>query len=385
MPIDYKKELEKASKTMILVHDPDTLIKLIVRMIVQKVKVTHANILLHDKEKNAYVLTVSRGPVGIKVPEGFTRMDRDNPLVRMFNEKKSLLLFNDNTIVYNKAKRFLDIIVNQELRDLLHGALYQMDIFETVACVPSYFRDDLLGILMLGPKKDGGEFAPDDMDFFVALASDVAMAIRNAQLFNELVGELEKKKKLFFQTTVALAAAIDAKDHYTHGHTSRVTQVSIALAQKLSAKYPFDEQFFEELNIASLLHDIGKIGIPESILNKQGPLTDEEWKVIKEHPCIGETILQSIHELKTCILGVKYHHERYDGKGYPDGLKGEEIPLIAAIIAAADAYDAMVSDRPYRKGLSKEKAVQEIVACAGKQFNPEVSQAMKELFDENLI
>jgi HD-GYP domain-containing protein (c-di-GMP phosphodiesterase class II) len=387
MAIDYKKELETAAKTMILVHNPDTLIKMIVRMIVQKVKVSHAGILLYNKDNNSYVLTVSRGPVGLRIPEGFTRMDMDNPLIRFFRERRDKLISNTDTLVYNEGKSFLEKIVDSDLKQLLFQALYQMEIFETVACIPSYFGDDLLGILLLGKKNDGTEFGHDELDFFIALAQDVTMAIRNAQLFMELKSELEKNRSLFYHTTIALAAAIDAKDHYTHGHTNRVTNISIAIAKKLGEKNKkeVDEKFLEEVHIASLLHDIGKIGVPEAILNKEGPLTPEEKAKIKEHSLIGVTILQPIRELYNSILGVKYHHERYDGLGYPEGLKGEEIPLIASIISVADAFDAMISDRPYRKSLSKEDAIAEIKRQSGTQFDPQVVSAFMELFQEGKI
>ena len=381
---------------MIRVHDPDKLIKMIVRMIVQKVKVSHANILLRDREKNTYILTISRGPRGLKVPQGCIRMDNANPLIRLFTEKvddqtKAELLFGDNGVSYSKGKKFLDIISNQELNQLLRDALYQMEIFETVTCIPSYFVDDLIGILLLGKKHDNTEFDKDEIDFFSALASDVAMAINNAQTFKQLQkaftdlkNELDRNKKLFLSITDAMAAAIDAKDHYTHGHTTRVKDVSHLICEKLAGKRVkgIDEKFREHVDIASVLHDIGKIGIPEAILNKQGPLTPEEFKIIKDHPSIGENILRSIDGLEDCLLAVKYHHERYDGSGYPEGLKGDQIPLIAAIICVADAYDAMVSDRPYRKGLPKEKAITEIVTLAGKQFHPEISLIMKELYLE---
>lgn len=394
MAIDYKKELEGASKTMILVHNPDTLIKLVVRMIVQKVKVTHAGILTRSFNQDNYVLTVSRGTKGLKIPAGFTRMDIDNPLIRFFKEHKDKDIFNSEGLIYHEGKKFLEQLDDSGLKNFLSQALYQMEIFETVTCIPSYFGDDLLGILLLGKKKDGTDFHEDELSFFVALAYDVAMAIKNAQLFKdleakhrELEDELEKKKSLFLHTTVALAAAIDAKDHYTHGHTNRVTNVSLEIAGKLAEKNQreFDTQFLENIQIASLLHDIGKIGIPEGILNKNGPLTPEEWIKIKEHPNIGVTILHPIRELETAMLGVKYHHERYDGLGYPDGLKGEEIPLVAAIIAVADAFDAMISDRPYRPGLSKVKAIEEIKSNSGKQFNPRVASAFIELCQQGRI
>lgn len=387
MAIDYKKELESAAKTMILVHEPSTLIKMIVRMIVQKVKITHAGILLHEQDRDTYILTVSRGALGVKIPPGFARMDTDNPLIRFFRQRIDKDIFNDGAVVYEEARKFLNKNIGAETKQLLKGALYQMEIFETTVCIPSYFRNELMGILLLGKKINGRKFAGDELDFFIALASDVAMAIRNARLFKELELELTRKQRLFIHTTIALAAAIDAKDHYTHGHTARVTNISLEIANKLMQKDKslFNEKDLERLHIASLLHDIGKIGIPESILNKNGPLNEEEKNRIQEHPIIGETILHPIKELEDAVLGVKYHHEKYDGSGYPDGLRGEQIPLIASVIAVADTFDAMTTDRPYRKGLTKEEAVGEMKRVSGKQLDPKITSAFVELFQEGKI
>jgi len=242
-------------------------------------------------------------------------------------------------------------------------------------------------VAFLGAKKNKKRFQPAEIDFFVALASDVAMAIRNARLFKELESELNKKYRLFIHTTVALAAAIDAKDHYTHGHTSRVTTLSLEIARKMGEKNKkiSDPKFLEYLHIAGLLHDIGKIGIPESILNKPAPLDEEEKKKMNEHPLVGTAILQPIKELEDAILGVKYHHERYDGSGYPEGLKGNQIPMVAAIISVADAFDAMITDRPYRRGMPKDVAMQEISKASGRQFDPVVADAFLALCQEGKI
>lgn len=387
MSVDYKKELEAAAKSMILVHDPNTLIRIIVRMIVQKVKVKHAGILLFHKDRNSYVLTVSRGPSGLKIPAGFARIDMDNPLIRFFSEQKTKEIFKEGAFICVKAKKFLNRRIASDLSQLLKNALYQMEIFGADVCIPSYFRNDLLGLLLLGKKKNAKSFAREELDFFLALASDVAMAIRNAQLFRELELELYKKQSLFLHTTIALASVIDAKDHYTHGHTTRVTALSMEIAKRLSFKDKncFDDKFFEQLHIAGLLHDIGKIGISENILNKQGPLDEEEWKKMKEHPLVGVTILKPIKELESAILGVKYHHENYDGTGYPEGLRGDQIPIIASIIAVADSFDAMTHDRPYRSGMTKEKAIDELNRVSGKQLNPNVVSAFTELCKENKI
>lgn len=387
MSIDYKKELESAAKSMILVHEPNLLIKMIVRMIVQKVKVRHAGILLHHKDRNTYVLTVSRGATGLKIPAGFARMDADNPLISFFSQRIDKQLFNDGLVVYNKAKGLLAKNLLPKTKQLLKGALYQMEIFGALVCIPSYFRDDLLGILLLGKKNNGRRFAQDELDFLVALASDVAMAIRNAQLFRELSLELDKNKRLFIHTTIALAAAIEAKDPYTHGHTARVTHFSLEIAKRLMQKNRerSNEKFLDHLHIAALLHDIGKIGIPESILNKNDSLNETEKNRIKEHPTIGVTILQPIKELEDAILGVKYHHEKYDGSGYPDGLKGKQIPLVASIISVADTFDAMITDRPYRRGLTKDAAIAEIKRVSGKQLDPQITSVLVELYQEGKV
>ncbi len=388
MRVDYKKELEIAAKSMIMVHDSEVLIKMIVRMIVQKVKVNHAGILLFDVEKDAYVLNVSRGALGLRIPAGFARVDKNNPLIRFFTERWDRILGIEGMIVLQDAKKILrKKNIPTMGKKILEGALLELDIFESVACISSYFRNDLLGLLLLGTKRNKKDFTTDELTFFSALASDVAMAIRNAQLFTNLEDELNKKHRLFLHTTIALAAAIDAKDHYTHGHTARVTSLSLRLAQKLGQilKKEFAPNFLEHLHIASLLHDIGKIGIPESILNKDGPLDPDEQRKMREHTILGTTILQPIRELSEAIQGVKYHHEHYDGSGYPEGLKGEQIPLVASIIAVADSFDAMTTDRPYRKGLDKDKAVEEIKRCSNTQFNPIVADAFIELFKEGEV
>ncbi len=385
MPIDFKKELETAARNMIFVHDPDLLIKIIIRMVVDKLNVEHASILLHRPERQAYVLTVSGGSLAKKIPVGLACFDKDDSLIRFFRERDGRILFNsdaltmENALAASKSSR-----TKERLRHLLGDVSYQMKLLETVACVPSYYRDELLGILMLGAKKDGSRFSHRELDFFVALASNMSMAIRNAHLFKELKSELDKKHQLFMRTTIALVAAIEAKDNYTHGHTTRVTNLSIEIAKKLAQKNKkaVDNKFIENLHIASLLHDIGKIGVPEQILNKRTSLTVGERNKIKEHPMIGVAILKPIKELEHSLAGVKYHHERPDGRGYPDGLKGDQIPLIASIISVADSFDAMTSHRPYREALYKNEAIKEIKKFNNLQFNPRVTEAFLELCQE---
>jgi putative nucleotidyltransferase with HDIG domain len=385
--IDYKKELESAAKGMILIHDPHLLIKLIVRSIVQRVRIQHAGMILYDPIKDSYVLSISRGEQGSRIPEGFVRFDKKNPIIKFFHEKEyKYLVENRGALVTEDINKLIwkeTVISNGNgTKQLLHDVSTQMPKLNAIACVPAYYQHHLLAILLLGEKHEGGRFEQEELDFFSALASDVAMAIRNAQLFDDLKREAERNRNLFIQTTIALGSAIEAKDAYTHGHTERVTKYALAVARQMEATklYEFPPKFFENLYIAGLLHDIGKIGVSESILCKQDKLTEEEYEIMKSHTTRGAEILSPLTGFDEVINGVKYHHERYDGKGYPVGLKGDDIPIIAAIIAVADTYDAITTDRSYRKGLSKEIAISEIQKFSERQFHPKPVQALIELY-----
>ncbi len=178
-------------------------------------------------------------------------------------------------------------------------------------------------------------------------------------------------------TLNSMAKILDARDPHTSQHSTRVTNFSLAMGNAL--KLPEEEK--DILYIASSLHDIGKVGIPDSILLKEGRLTDEEFRIIKRHPDIGADILKPLPPMARETDIIRYHHERYDGKGYPSGIRGEEIPLLSRIIALADAYDAMTSDRPYRDGLRIEEAIEEIKRCEGSQFDPELAR----IFIHNVI
>jgi len=178
-------------------------------------------------------------------------------------------------------------------------------------------------------------------------------------------------KELFFTTIKSISSALDAKDAYTHGHSLRVTLFSLILCKEMN----MDEDFTGKIEIAGLLHDIGKIGVPEGILCKPGKLTDEEFGIIKLHPERGKKILNGIKKLDEAAFWLNCHHERWDGFGYPNKLKGEDIPLAARVLAIADTYDAMTSNRSYRNGLPHETALEEIKRCAGAQFDPNVVEA----------
>jgi len=188
---------------------------------------------------------------------------------------------------------------------------------------------------------------------------------------------LKDLKELFYKTIKSIAAALDAKDPYTHGHSMRVTLYSIILAKELG----IPEAQLDQIEMAGLLHDVGKIAIPQAILCKPGHLTDDEFAVMKEHPKNSEKLIASIKKLHDVCPGMKHHHEKWDGTGYPDKLKGEEIPYQARIIALADTYDAMTSTRSYRVALDHEIAIAEIAKCAGTQFDPDLARKFVEIQD----
>lgn len=186
-------------------------------------------------------------------------------------------------------------------------------------------------------------------------------------------------KRMTVQVMQTLAGTIDAKDKYTNGHSLRVAEYSAMIGSKLNMSL----EEVDDIYYIGLLHDIGKIGIPDEIINKASKLTEEEYTIIKTHPVIGSEILAKMSELPEIKVGARWHHERYDGKGYPDGLKGEEIPLVARIIGVADAYDAMSSTRSYRGVLSQETIRNEIQKCSGTQFDPTIAAIMLQIMEED--
>jgi len=190
------------------------------------------------------------------------------------------------------------------------------------------------------------------------------------QHLEDKVAEQAKKiRSSFLSAITSLAYALEAKDKYTSGHSQRVADFSMAIAKEMGLK----QESIEKIKLAGLVHDIGKIGVMESVLNKPGRLTEEEYKHVQKHPEIGERILAPVANTDEILKLVRSHHERYDGTGYPDGLKGIQIPLCARILAIADAYEAMTSERPYREAMSDKEAQAKVERGAGSQFDPEVS------------
>lgn len=200
------------------------------------------------------------------------------------------------------------------------------------------------------------------------------------QELDEANYQLEQaNERITLQSMYTLAKTIDAKDKYTNGHSMRVAEYSKMIAQRMG----LPQEEIEELTNMAMLHDIGKIGVPDAIINKSSRLSDDEYDIIKKHPSIGYDILSEMPEMKDISVGARWHHERYDGTGYPDGLKGDEIPLYARIICVADAYDAMTSNRSYRKYMPQKKVKKEIEEGKGTQFDPKIANIMLEIVKED--
>jgi HD-GYP domain-containing protein (c-di-GMP phosphodiesterase class II) len=386
--VDYQDALFDASRSMIRFKKPHRLIRMIDRIITKKVGVTYSAILTYDNEKRAYVLVDSEGIQGKKIPAGYIRLDLKSPLIELFREKKASYFFENDVINSKELKWLLESgqLLTKEayLHDRLRLALKEMELLDAELCIPCFFKKELLGILLLGKKTTGRNFKREEMSIFATLANDAAMALANAKLIEKLQGKVDevehlykKEHQLFINTVVALAKAIDARDIYAHGHTERVTEYCLSIAEELKnvPEVKFNNHLREMLYITALLHDIGKIGIPDRILNKKGRLTNAERKIVERHPDIGASILFPISELNEVAKCVRLHQEWYNGNGYPDGLKREEIPLISRIVSIADAFDAITSDRPYREKKSPEEAVSEIREYSGTQFDPQVVEA----------
>ncbi len=243
-------------------------------------------------------------------------------------------------------------------------------VTRSIIAVPLISKGNIIGVGEVLNKKGKRNFDKHDLELFEALGNQIAVAIENASLYKQL-------DELFLSSIGAIVEAVDAKDPYTRGHSGRVTQYSMMIGEELK----IGKEGLKELEVCALLHDVGKIGVPDKILGKPGKLTSREFSHMKRHPAFGASIVEPIAKLKKLSPSILHHHEHYDGTGYPKGLKGKRIPFYARIICIADSFDAMTTDRPYRKKSSKKKALFELERYSGTQYDPKLVKAFVKSFN----
>lgn len=260
------------------------------------------------------------------------------------------------------------LIVNDAQADSRHYSAIDAStalITQSLLCVPLISKERVIGVVEVLNKMDGTLFDEEDGESLAAFATQGAIALENARLYSDL-------KRTFAETVRLMTNAIEARDPYTAGHTERVTRLALGIARELG----WPRERLEILEIGALVHDIGKIGVSDSILRKPARLTKEEYAKMKTHPLVGAAMLEGVSMLRPIQPYILYHQERYDGTGYPFGLKGKEIPEEGRLLAVVDTFDAMTSNRPYRKGLSEKAAIAEIVRHRGSQFDPDIVDAL---------
>lgn len=250
-------------------------------------------------------------------------------------------------------------------------------ITRTMMSIPLMVKEGAIGALQLLNKSEGRLFDQDDLQLALSLSHHSALALHNSQLYDE-------QYRMSMSMIRTLTKTIDARDPYTSGHSGRVARYSMWIARQLG----WSESKCNQLERDALLHDIGKIGIPDYILAKPGKLSTAEYKAMMRHPEIGAEILADMEPKKSmrqAILVAKHHHERLDGSGYPDGLKNDQIPLSVRIVAVADSFDAMTTERPYSEGRSFNKAIEELYRCAGTLFDEHVVGAFAKVIEQKSI
>lgn len=396
--INYPEALKNAAKSMVRFKNPLNLLRLIVRYIAKEVELTHASILVYDSARQRYTFIDSRG--ASKIPVHLIRIDTDHPLVLSFLGRGKKPHLSKDLLSLEHLERILrnsevngfssaEEVKFKKVRDFLKS-------IKAVLCVPCFYHGELLGILILGEKKSGDGFAPEEMSFFQTLASDAAMTIKNTEFQLELIErnrQLEEKlaeikrlrkkeQETYYQIMISLAREVREKDDNTFGHLEAVEKLGLMTAEELGMDLSGKKR---DILVAALrLHDVGKIGIPDAILKKEDKLTSEEWVIMKQHVEKGVKILEPLTDFKDVAEIIRCHHEFYNGSGYPRGIKGDEIPIEAAIVSVVDAFHAMISARCYKKGFPLEFALNELQSNAGKQFHPKVVEAFISALKKNL-
>jgi putative nucleotidyltransferase with HDIG domain len=350
--IDNAMELSRKIETIQVMNEIDRsilstlksneMLETVTMMIGRLIQCDRATVVLVDKEKNGFLYIAGFG----------------TSLV----QKGAVVPFeNTSTTEVVKTGRYQYTANLREIKGLLpfEESLLKEGFLSHIR-VPLVSKNEIIGVLNLGSKRPSA-FTSEDLSTLEKISYQIGVALENSRLITDL-------EELFMGTVKSLSSAIDAKSKWTAGHSERVTGYAVKIGKEMG----MNGKMLKDIELGGLLHDIGKLGTYEAILDKAGGLTDEEYKTIKQHPVKGAEILAPIKQLKDIIPAVRHHHEFYNGKGYPDGLKGEEIPLMARIMCVADSIDAMGADRPYRKGKPRDVILTELKKFSGVQFDPGV-------------
>jgi putative nucleotidyltransferase with HDIG domain len=341
------QNLIEISRNLTASLEVDVVLRSIMEKAVELLHCEAGSLLLVDEETQELIFKIALGPAGAQLSD--------------------MRLPPGVGIAGAVARDGKPLIVNDAKADSRHYVSVDASTTFTtysLLCVPLISKERVIGVVEVMNKIDGTPFDEEDRDSLTAFAIESAIALENARLYSHL-------KRAFTDTVRVIANAVEARDPYTAGHTERVTQIALETARELG--WTREQQ--EILEFGGLLHDIGKVGVADAILRKPGRLTDDEYREMKQHPIIGARMLEGVGVLRPVLPYVLYHQERYDGKGYPFGLAGTEIPIEGRMLAVVDTFDAMTSNRPYRKALSVEESVAEIVRNRGTQFDPEVVDA----------
>jgi len=333
--------LNKIGSAVTSMKGIENLLELILQTLVNGTEARSGAIFIIDKEENRFSMKVAFG-----MPDSADkiRLDPDKGLI-------------GRVVALKKIESVFDVSRNAAAYFEFKNKLAENSIMAS----PLAYKDDILGIIIVCDKIQKKPFSSDDMVLLSNVSAQTAIAMKNFML-NEDV------EKTYLETITALAIAVEAKDPYSRGHIERVADY----AQRLGKEMKLDDEMMKILKNGAILHDVGKIGVRDEVLKKNSPLNEEEQKEMRDHVIIGVNIIKPIRSMSELSDLVRYHQEFYDGSGYPDGLKGEEIPLTARIIKVCDAYDAMTTDRPYRKAMSREDTRKELIKKSGIEFDSKI-------------
>ncbi|MBI4950143.1 MAG: GAF domain-containing protein [Deltaproteobacteria bacterium] len=359
MELSHKIEtiqvMNEIDRSILSTLEPGEILETAVRMVSRLMTADRATVALADMERQGFIYASGFGTA--VVPKG---------AVALFAETDA------SEIVFAGRPQYIpDLSESSPLLPLEQKLLKEG--FLSHIRVPLTVKGEVTGVLTAGAKRKAA-FTPEDLQTLEKLAAQISVALENARLVSDL-------RELFLGTVKSLSSAIDTKSPWTAGHSERVTTYALAIGAEMG----FSDKDLKDLELAGLLHDIGKLGTYETILDKPGKLTDDEMSIMREHPAKGAAILEPIKLLKNIRPAIKYHHEYYNGTGYPEGLKGETIPLFARVLTVADTVDAMAADRPYRKGRALPDIIAELERCSGTQFDPQIVKIFKGLYERSAI